>query len=87
MIAAAALMTQSTKKQANFFISSSVLMLMKKHVPRRQQSAFVEHAIQKELQHERFLDAIDRCAGTWKDKDHPIETEKFIRSLRESKRI
>ena len=79
-------MGQSTKQQANFFISSTVLSLMKKHVPKRQQSAFVEHAIQRELQHERLLEALDHFAGVWKKEDHPASTEKFIRDLRSSKR-
>lgn len=35
----------------------------------------------------KFFQALHECAGAWKTKDHPRSSEKFIRSLRESKRI
>lgn len=77
----------SQKRQANFFISSNILENLKEQVPPRKQSEFVEQAIEKELKHRQFLEALEKCAGAWKDEDHPEDTGKFIRALRESQRI
>lgn len=74
------------KNQANFFISVHTITALKENIPPRKQSEFVDEAIKKALQQKLFFKAIEECAGAWKDKDHP-PTHKFIRSLRESKRI
>ncbi len=79
-------MTTSTKKQANFFISTITLNDLKAHIPSRKQSEFVEEAIQKELQQRKFFSALETSSGSWKKEDHPLPTDRFIRSLRESKR-
>ena len=75
------------KNQANFSISSGVLRSLQEQVPSRKRSQFVEEAIEKALKKDRLLQAIDMIAGSWKSKDHKEPTEKFIRQLRESKRI
>lgn len=74
------------KHQANFLISIKVLTSLKKHVPPRQQSAFVEQAIERALKRDQFLQALQSSAGAWKNQKHP-PTKKFITSLRASKRI
>lgn len=76
---------KSQKHQANFLISVRVLKILKKSVPPRKQSIFVEKAIEKALKKERFLNIIDEVAGAWEGNSH-MSTEKFIRSLREAKR-
>lgn len=75
------------KRQANFFISIQILDQLNDVIPYRQRSKFVEQALERELQQKEFFQAIHECAGAWKSKDHPQSSEKFIRSLRESKRI
>ncbi|MEK7085655.1 MAG: hypothetical protein AAB953_01420 [Patescibacteria group bacterium] len=74
------------KAQANFFISVKVLKNLKNHVPARSRSQFVEGVIDKALKKSSFLQALDLSAGSWSAKNHKENTDKFIRSLRESKR-
>lgn len=78
--------SSSKKQQANFFISVQIIQAMKETVPPREQSKFVEHAIEKELRRTQFLEALEASAGSWKKKDHRTSPDTFIRSLRESKR-
>ena len=79
-------MIESTKKrQANFLITVQTLKLLKDKVPNRKQSEFVEQAVVKELKKSQFLEAIQTSRGAW--KNHTEDTEKFIRSMRASKRI
>lgn len=74
------------KAQANFLISIKVLKNLKSHVPARSRSQFVEEIIEKALRRSSFLEALDLSAGSWSHKDYKGDTNKFIRSLRESKR-
>ncbi len=78
-------MQTSTKRQANFLLSIQTLALLKKQVPNRQQSEFVEETLAKALKKNAFKAAVKKSFGAW--KNHTEDTEKFIRSLRESKRI
>lgn len=75
------------KAQANFLISIKVLKKLKAHVPSRSRSQFVEEIIEKALRKSTFLEALDQSAGSWSSKNYKEDTGKFIRSLRESKRI
>lgn len=74
------------KAQANFLISVKVLKNFKNHVPARSRSQFVEEIIDKALKKDSFLHALDMSAGAWNAKNCKEDTDKFIRSLRESKR-
>lgn len=73
------------KRQANFLITVQTLDLLKKQVPNRKQSEFVEETLIKALKKNAFLKAIKTSKGAW--KNHEEDTEQFIRSLRSSKRI
>ena len=75
------------KSQANFLISIRVLDTLKVNIPARLRSKFVEEAIERALKKEQFLKALNDSSGTWSQKDYKFDTEKFIRSLRESTRI
>lgn len=72
------------KTQANFLISVNVLKNLKNHVPARSRSQFVEEVIDKALRKNAFLQALGQNVKAWSDEE---DTGKFIRSLRESKRI
>jgi hypothetical protein len=79
------MLNASQKRQANFLISVQTLTLLKQQVPPRKQSEFVEKTLAKELKKNAFLKVMKKVKGTW--KNHEEDTYKFIRSLRESKRI
>ncbi|MDP2691309.1 MAG: hypothetical protein Q8O95_02800 [bacterium] len=73
------------KKQANFFLSAIVIDNLRSHVPKGEQSQFVELAIERALSRIRFQDALKTSFGSWKGNRHP-HSEQFIRTLRHSKR-
>lgn len=73
------------KRQANFLFTVQTIDLLKIQVPPRKLSEFVEQAVVKELKKNQFLKALKASKGAW--KNHKEDTETFIRSLRESKRI
>lgn len=76
----------NTKRQANFSLSIHVLNTLKENVAPRKQSEFVETAIGRQLKNMSFKAALKTSAGAWKKKGHKRNTERFIRSLRESSR-
>jgi hypothetical protein len=78
-------MIKNEKRQANFLITIQTLHLLKKQVPNKKQSEFVEEILFKALKKNAFRKAIRSSMRAW--KNHKEDTEKFIRSLRENKRI
>ena len=74
------------KQQCNFFLSISVLKNLKSHIPKGEQSRFVEHSINAGLSSMQFQKALDQSFGSWKNNSH-TETQKFIRDLRKSQRM
>ena len=73
------------KRQANFLLSEGTLELLKKYVPSKKQSEFVEEMVVRELKKRAFLKVLKKTTGGW--KNHKEDTHAFIRSLRYSKRI
>ncbi len=77
------------RKQANFLLSEEVLEELRKSVAKREQSQFVETALQKELKRVKLQTVLETGFGAWKEKDHPeLEggTDKFVRELRKTTR-
>jgi len=79
----------ASRKQANFLLSEEVLGELRQAVAKREQSQFVEAALQKELKRLRLQSVLETGFGAWKDEDHPelsAGTDSFVRSLRKSTR-
>jgi post-segregation antitoxin (ccd killing protein) len=79
----------ATRRQANFLLSEELIEELRRSVEKREQSRFVETALQKELKRLKLERALDESFGAWKDKDHPelsagIDT--FVRKLRKTTR-
>jgi len=74
----------SQKRQVNFFLSKNLLKHLQQYVPKGKQSQFAEQALDGALSSLRFQEALKSGFGAW--KDHPLDTEKFIRSMRKSNR-
>jgi len=73
------------KQQMNFFLSRGVVKYLQHYVPKGKQSQFVEMAIDGALSAYRFQDALKKSFGAW--KNHPQDTDEFVRNLRHSKRL
>ena len=79
----------ASRKQANFLLSEEVLEELRHSVAKREQSQFVEAALQKELKRLRLQSALESGFGIWKDTDHPeltAGTDRFVRNLRKTTR-
>lgn len=75
----------SQKRQTNFVLKLDTIQMLKQYIPNKKQSEFVEEAIVKELSKRNFLSVMKKTKGSW--SGHKENSDKFIRSLRESKRI
>jgi hypothetical protein len=79
----------ASRKQANFLLSEEVLEELRHAVAKREQSQFVEAALQKELKRLKLQSVLETGFGAWKDEDHPnlaAGTDKFVRNLRKMTR-
>jgi hypothetical protein len=77
------------RKQANFLLSEEVIEELRKSVAKREQSQFVETALQKELKRVKLQRVLEAGFGAWKDKDHPeleAGTDTFVRGSRKTTR-
>ena len=78
-----------SRKQANFLLSEEVIEELRRSIKKREQSRFVETALQKELKRLRLQKALATTFGAWKDKDHPElarGADSFVRALRKTAR-
>jgi hypothetical protein len=55
----------------NIQISARLARELKRFVPPRQRSRFVEEAVERELRRRQRLAALEQSAGAWQDRDHP----------------
>jgi hypothetical protein len=79
----------ASRKQANFLLSEEVVDELRRSVEKREQSRFVETALQKELKRLKLEKALKLSFGSWKDKDHPELIRgagSFVRTLRKTAR-
>jgi len=79
----------ASRKQANFLLSEEVLEELRHSVAKREQSQFVEAALQKEMKRLRLQSALESGFGIRKDTDHPelaAGADGFVRSLRKTTR-
>lgn len=78
-----------SRKQANFLLSEEVIEELRRTIKKRQQSRFVEAALQKEFKRLRLQKALAMSFGAWKDKNHPElarGADRFVRALRKTAR-
>jgi post-segregation antitoxin (ccd killing protein) len=79
----------ASRRQANFLLSEELIEELRRSVGKREQSQFVEAALQKELKRLKLERSLEGSFGAWKDKNHPeirASTEQFVRKLRKTTR-
>jgi hypothetical protein len=62
---------RAVKERMNLYITKSIMDDLKKAVPARERTRFVEDILARELRRRKLLDAIEKAYGAWKDEDHP----------------
>ena len=67
------------KERMNLYITQSLMDELRKAVPARERTRFVEDILARELRRRKLKAALKASAGAWKDEDHPdMKTGKDI---------
>ena len=64
-------MPRAVKERMNLYITKSVADELRRLVPARERTKFVEEILSRELRRARLKEVLARTAGAWKDEDHP----------------
>jgi len=64
-------MTRAVKERMNLYITKEVADELRRLIPARERTRFVEEVLSRELRRARLREVLARTAGAWKDEDHP----------------
>ncbi|HAE59158.1 MAG TPA: hypothetical protein DCG54_06525 [Anaerolineae bacterium] len=80
---------RAVKERMNLYITKSVADELRRLVPARERTKFVEEVLARELRREHLREVLARTAGAWKDEDHPdlMTVEDINRWIDEQRRI
>jgi len=62
---------RAVKERMNLYITKSVMDDLRKAVPARERTRFVEDILTRELRRRRLLDALEKAYGAWTVENHP----------------
>jgi hypothetical protein len=62
---------RAVKERMNLYITKLVADELRRLIPARERTHFVEEVLARELRRARLREVLARTAGAWKDEDHP----------------
>ncbi len=62
---------RAVKERMNLYITKSLMDDLRRAVPARERTRFVEEVLARELRRRKLREAIEKSYGAWKDEDHP----------------
>ena len=62
---------RAVKERMNLYITKSVADELRRLIPARERTQFVEEVLARELRRARQREVLAKNAGAWKDEDHP----------------
>jgi len=62
---------RAVKERMNLYITKSVADELRRLIPARERTRFVEEVLARELRRARLKEVLTKTAGAWKDEDHP----------------
>jgi len=62
---------RAVKERMNLYITKSLMDELRKAVPARERTRFVEEVLARELRRKKLKAVLKATAGAWKDEDHP----------------
>ena len=62
---------RAVKERMNLYITKSLMDDLRRAVPARERTRFVEEVLARELRRRKLREAIEKSFGAWKDEDHP----------------
>jgi hypothetical protein len=80
---------RAVKERMNLYITKSVADELRRLIPARERTQFVEEVLARELRRARLREVLAKTAGAWKDEDHPdmLTGEDIDRWLEEQRKI
>lgn len=79
----------AVKERMNLYITKYVMDELRRAMPARERTKFVEEVLARELRRLKLREAIEKSYGAWKDEDHPdMETgEDIDRWIEEQRKL
>jgi hypothetical protein len=79
----------AVKERMNLYITKSVMDELRRAIPARERTRFVEEVLARELRRRKLHEAIEKSYGAWKDEDHPdmLTGEDIDRWIEEQRRL
>ena len=80
---------RAVKERMNLYITKSVADELRRLIPARERTHFVEEVLARELRRAHVREVLARTAGAWKDEDHPdlMTVDDINRWLDEQRKI
>ncbi len=77
------------KERMNLYITKSLMDDLRRVIPARERTRFVEDVLARELRRLKLRKAIEKSYGAWKDEDHPdmmtgADIDRWIEEQRKS---
>ncbi len=64
-------MTRQIRERLNLYLTKPLADELRRLIPPRERTRFVEEAVAKALRRQKLLDALEKSYGAWKAEDHP----------------
>jgi hypothetical protein len=62
---------RAVKEKVNLYLPKTLMDDLRRIVPARERTRFVESALERELRRRKLIEALKASYGAWKDEDHP----------------
>jgi len=62
---------RAVKERMNLYLTKSVMDDLRRIIPARERTRFVEDVLAREIRRRKLREAIEKSYGAWKDEDHP----------------
>lgn len=80
---------RTIKERMNLYITKPLMDDLRRLVPARERTRFVEEVLARELRKRKLKEALEKSYGAWKDEDHPelATAEDIDRWIEENRKI
>ncbi len=80
---------RTIKERMNLYITKPLMDDLRRLIPARERTRFVEEVLARELRRRKLKEALEKSYGAWKDEDHPelATAEDIDRWIEENRKI
>ncbi|MDO9129800.1 MAG: hypothetical protein Q8N45_10580 [Anaerolineales bacterium] len=77
------------RERLNLYLNKPLMDDLRRIIPARERTRFVEEVLARELRRRKLLKAIESSYGAWKDEDHPdmLTGEDIDRWIEEQRKL